>query len=168
MDPLRPIYKKSFNFPPTLILRHRRENLKKCSLKGLETRSDCLFFTYPQEELPDLSPYVLLSLDAPVLSDADLGKGIFLIDGTWRYAAQMQKPYSLQRRSLPSHFQTAYPRRQPDCPEPSQGLASVEALFAAYAILRRDTNGILDHFHWREEFIQKNFRHFQELELLTF
>jgi pre-rRNA-processing protein TSR3 len=149
-----------FTFPPTIILRHRRENLKKCSLRGLESRSDCRFFTYPKDELPDLSGYFLLTLDAPILSRADEELGIFLIDGTWRYAEQMErqlpKPHLFQRRSLPPGFQTAYPRRQDDCPDPSRGLASVEALYVTYSILGRSTDGLLDNFHWSENFIKKN------------
>ena len=151
-----------FLFPPTIILRHRRENLKKCSLRGLESRSDCLFFTYPKEilTLPDLSNYCLLTLDAPPLSPADKNKGIFLIDGTWRYAQLMEKqlpePRLFQRRSLPSGFQTAYPRRQGDCPEPTRGLASVEALFLAYMLLERPTTDLLDHYLWKEAFLKRN------------
>ena len=148
-----------FIFPQTIILRHRRENLKKCSLRGLEARTDCLFFTYPHDLLPDLSGYFLLTLDAPVLSEADRDKGIFLIDGTWRYAELMQrqqKPPAFECRSLPSGFQTAYPRRQQDCPNPERGLASVEALFIAYFLLGRSTEGLLDHFHWRDDFLKKN------------
>jgi pre-rRNA-processing protein TSR3 len=147
-------------FPPTIILRHYRENLKKCSLSGLETRHDCLFFTYPQDALPTLSNYFLLTIDAPILSEADKELGVFLIDGTWRYAARMEKqlpyPHLLERRSLPPYFQTAYPRKQSNCPDPSRGLASVEALYLAYALLERDPSGLLTHFHWREDFLKKN------------
>lgn len=149
-----------FTFPPTIILRHRRENLKKCSLRGLEARDDCLFFTYPKDMLPDLSSYCLLTMDAPVLSEVDKDLGIFLIDGTWRYAElmerQLPKPHQFERRSLPAGFQTAYPRRQEDCPDPTRGLASVEALYLAYALLGRNTEGLLDNFYWREEFLQIN------------
>jgi pre-rRNA-processing protein TSR3 len=149
-----------FLFPPTIILRHRKENLKKCSLRGLEERPDFRFFTYPKEELPDLSAYFLLTLDAPPLTQADRDLGIFLIDGTWRYAELMERqlpqPQRFQRRSLPPGSCTAYPRRQEDCPEPSRGLASVEALFLAYSLLGRNTEGILDNFHWKEEFLKKN------------
>lgn len=149
-----------FSFPPTIILRHRRENLKKCTLRGLETREDMLFFTYPKDTLPDLSSYVLLTLDGPVLSEEDADKGIFLIDGTWRYASlmfnQLPKPHLFCYRSLPSHYQTAYPRRQLDCPDPERGLASIEALFMAYKALGRDLEGLLDNYHWKEAFLQKN------------
>lgn len=148
------------SFPPTLILRHRRENLKKCSLRGLESRPDLRFFTYPKDQLPDLSGYILLTLDAPLLSAADKSQGIFLIDGTWRYAEIMErmlpKPHLFQMRSLPPHFQTAYPRRQEDCANPQCGLASVEALYLAYILLDRDATGLLDNYYWKKEFLNKN------------
>jgi pre-rRNA-processing protein TSR3 len=149
-----------FLFSTTIILRHRRENLKKCSLRGLEPRPDFRFFTYPTDELPDLSQYFLLTLDAPPLSQADRALGVFLIDGTWRYAQQMQKqlrePHLFQKRSLPAGFQTAYPRRQADCPEPARGLASIEALYVSFLILGRSTEGLLDNYHWREDFLKLN------------
>jgi len=146
-----PIYSK------TIILRHRRENLKKCSLRGLEERPDIDFYTYPMDMLPPLSGYLLLTLDAPPLSREDNEHGLLIIDGTWRYAERMlrmlPKPHLFARRSLPAHFQTAYPRRQEDCAEPARGLASVEALYLAYTILDRPVHGLLDHYHWKQTFL---------------
>lgn len=143
------------NFLPTIILRHRRENLKKCSLRGLESREDLLFFTYPKDSLPPLSGYVLLSFDGPPLCPDD--RGIVLLDGTWRYAHTMYKNTpelsTLPQRSLPREFKTAYPRKQEDCAEPTRGLASIEALYVAYLLLGRDPKGLLDNYHWKEEFL---------------
>ncbi|NGX38731.1 MAG: hypothetical protein KR126chlam1_00041 [Chlamydiae bacterium] len=142
-------------FLPTIILRHRKENLKKCSLRGLEKRSDIRFYSYPlAEEQPDLSAYVVLSMDGPPLTANDRDKGIFLIDGTWRYAEKMGRSIHGPNlvRSLPS-VRTAYPRKQEDCPDPTRGLASVEALYLAYMILGRNTDGLLDHYYWKEEFL---------------
>jgi pre-rRNA-processing protein TSR3 len=151
-------------FPRTIILRHRRENLKKCSLRGLEGRADMRFFTYPTHPLPPMEGYVLLTLGAPELSPADKECGLFLIDGTWRHARTMKEQLHTHcvERSLPSGFLTAYPRRQEDCDDPGRGLASVEALYIAYALLGRSTEGLLDHFYWKEQFLNKN------RELLTF
>jgi pre-rRNA-processing protein TSR3 len=149
-----------FLFPPTIILRHRKENLKKCSLRGLEERSDFHFFTYPKDKLPNLSRYFLLTMDALPISEADKDLGIFLIDGTWRYAElmerQLPKPHCFKKRSLPLHFQTAYPRRQADCPDPSRGLASAEALYLTYFLLGRNAEGLLKNYHWKEAFLKKN------------
>lgn len=150
-------------YPSTVILRHRKENRKKCSLKGLEERKDMDFFTYPNQTLPNLSGYLCLCFSAPLLTQQDEERGIFLIDGTWAYAEKMQKFCKDQGilkncvyRSLPENLITAYPRRQQDCPEPKRGLASVEALFAAYTILQRPTQGLLDHYYWQREFLEKN------------
>jgi pre-rRNA-processing protein TSR3 len=144
----------------TVIVRHRRENLKKCSLRGLESRSDMLFITYPYRQLPSMPGYIVLSLNGPPLSIADRGQGLLLIDGTWRYASTMFNVISadtpLIERSLPAGWLTAYPRRQDDCQEPSRGLASVEALFSAYSILGYPTEGLLEHYHWREKFLELN------------
>ncbi len=146
-------------FPPTIILRHRRENLKKCSLRGLETREDIDFYTYPWKvPQPDLSNYIVLSLNAPPLTKKDAEKGIFLIDGTWRYATKMfeslEPPF--ETRSLPPEFRTAYPRRQDDCIDPDRGLASIEALYLTYSILERGVEGLLNHYRWGDEFINVN------------
>lgn len=139
----------------TFILRHRKENLKKCSLTGLETREDMEFAIYPKQHLREIPDFVLLSMDAPPLEGNE--KGIYLIDGTWKLAAKMEStlPFSPQRRSLPN-WKTAYPRKQTDCIDPESGLSSVEALYIAYSILGWDTTGLLDHYHFRNEFLKIN------------
>lgn len=140
----------------TIILRHRKENLKKCSLRGLESRPDCRFLTYPVDPIPDLTSYVILTLDAPLLTRDDSHLGLFLVDATWRYAAKMCENLPLgQRRSLPQ-LKTAYPRYQTGCSDPDSGLASIEALYAAYLLTGRDPQGLLDQYHWREEFLKNN------------
>lgn len=148
----------SQNYLKTIILRHRRENLKKCSLRGLETRTDMQFFTYPKNSPPILTNYILLDLNGPPLTIEDNHFGLFLIDGTWNYAktmtASIKEP--LITRSLPATYRTAYPRRQPSCDDPERGLASIEALFIAYEILGRPTTGLLDHYYWKEPFLQLN------------
>lgn len=144
-------------YPPTIVLRHRKENLKKCSLRGLEAREDFKFFSYPLEKLPLLAGYVHFTLDAPVLSEEDYDKGFFFVDATWALAAQMEKFIEGQnipfiKRSLPAHFRTAYPRRQTGCLDPERGLATVEAVYAAYLLSGRSTEGLLDNYYWKESF----------------
>jgi pre-rRNA-processing protein TSR3 len=141
----------------TVILRHRRENLKKCSLSGLEKRADLKFYTYPVDQLPDYSQFLLLKVGAPPLTINDRDRGLFLIDGTWRLAQVMEKqlPWKMEARSLPAGFKTAYPRRQTDCPDPASGLSSLEALYIAHMILGKSTEGLLDHYHWKELFLKQ-------------
>lgn len=148
------------SFPPTFVLRHRRENLNKCSLKGLESRSDFQFFSYPNATLPNLSNYLLLSFDGPPLTPDDSHHGLFIIDATWRYAEKMVRfvdsHCNMERRSLPRKFRTVYPRRQEDCPFPEYGLASIEAIYIAYVEMGRDPSGLLDHYYWKDDFISFN------------
>jgi pre-rRNA-processing protein TSR3 len=145
---------------PTLILRHRKENRKKCSLTPLEKRPGFIFLTYPKDPLIDLSSYLLLSLEGEPLSAQDMGKGLCLIDATWRYASSMQEwlfsQKNLPLRSLPHQARTAYPRKQTSCSDPDRGLASIEALFIAFQILKMDNKNLLDQYYWRGDFYQKN------------
>lgn len=145
-------------FPTTVVLRHRRENLKKCSLRGLESRPDFKFYTYPKDEVPPLENYIMLCLDAPPLTKEDAAHGLFILDSTWRYAETMMRQVKgeIIKRSLPDSWRTAYPRRQEDCSDPERGLASVEAIYIAYQIMGRDTSGLLDNYHWRDLFLDKN------------
>lgn len=146
---------------PAVVIRHRKENLKKCSLRGLENRDDFLFYTYPKDQIPSLENYVLLSFDGEPLTEKDQDKGIVIIDGTWKLAGAIYKNtpllQTMPKRSLPSHFRTAYPRKQEDCEDPSRGLASIEAVYVAHSILKKNTDNLLDLYHWKEKFLNLNF-----------
>lgn len=148
------------SFPPTVVWRHRKENLKKCSLRGLESRADFSFYSYPTTIVPDLTDYIVLAIDAPPLERRDANRGLFILDATWRYAEKMIKHVNsfdkAVYRSIPNHYRTAYPRQQTDCPDPERGLASIEAIYVAYQILGRDTSGLLDLYYWRDLFLEKN------------
>lgn len=145
------------SFLPTVVLRHKRENLKKCSLRGFESHPDFKFYAYPHCTLPDLSGYIILDLDAPPLMKEDASYGLVLLDSTWRYAEKMlkfvEKRGNLSKRSIPAHFRTAYPRRQDDCSDPTRGLASIEAIYIAHMILGRNTSGLLDGYYWKDQFL---------------
>ena len=148
-----------FSYHPTVILRHKKENLKKCSLRGLEKVPEFHFFTYPKGTLPDVNNYLILDIEAKEeLSLNDAHCGLLLIDGTWRYAEKMigHLTSPLNKRRLPSGFITAYPRKQTLCPFPEEGLASVEALYIAYKLLGRDVEGMLDDYYWKELFLNRN------------
>jgi len=142
------------DLPKTIVIRHRKENLKKCTLTGLEKRDDFHFLTYPLKELPAFEGYILLTLDAPVLTKC--ARGLIILDGTWRYATIMERTIAfggkIIRRSLPRSLQTAYPRQQDD----QRGLASIEAIVAAYTIMGRNTEGLLDNYYWKKAFLEKN------------
>jgi len=147
-------------FPPTINYRHKKENKKKCTLQPLIDKNSFEFFNYPSSTLPPLSNYCILSLDGPVLTKEDAHLGIVLIDGTWKYAKKMfdfvMQGQNLPKRSLPSSYQTAYPRKQTSCADPKKGLASIEALYIAHFILNRPCDELLDAYHWKGKFLSLN------------
>jgi pre-rRNA-processing protein TSR3 len=144
------------SYPPTVIVRHPRENPRKCSILPLRGRADLIFLTYPVKAPPCLDRYVRLAADGPELSAADAERGVLLLDGSWRWAGSMSKTFlEVPPRSLHG-WQTAYPRVSKQGTDPDNGLASVEALFVAYHILDRPIKGLLDHYRWAEEFLRLN------------
>jgi pre-rRNA-processing protein TSR3 len=65
-------------------------------------------------------------------------------------------------RALPP-LKTAYPRTSKLFDDPGEGLATVEAVFAALHILGRDTAGVLDHYRWHADFLARNSAVFADL-----
>ncbi len=142
--------------PPTIIVRHPRENPRKCSVLPLRGRDEVRFWSYPVKERPPMDAYVRLSADGSQLSVADADKGILLLDGSWRWAAAMARDFQdVPPRSLHG-WSTAYPRVSKLGTDPDNGLASIEALFVAYHLLGRPTAGLLDSYRWAEEFLRTN------------
>jgi pre-rRNA-processing protein TSR3 len=146
-----------------IIIRHRKENLKKCSLRGLENRTDCLFLSYPSCNNDLLSRIVrggiVLDMEGEELSPADVGP-LVVLDGTWAYAGVMRSamPQLAQcvTRRIPGAWRTAYPRYQTACIDPVRGLASIEAMYAAALYLGRSTEGLLDSYFWKDQFLSLN------------
>ena len=145
-----------------IIIRHKKENLKKCSLRPLELNEPgrCIFYRYPLDEnvhLPNNG--FVLHMSGEVLTKEVKGS-LILLDATWRYAEVMYRMCSglrgLPVYTLPSGWVSAYPRRQEDCTDPSRGLASIEALYIASLVTGRETGGLLDGYYWKEEFLEKN------------
>ncbi len=142
--------------PVTVIVRHPKENPKKCSVYPLKGRDDLEFHTYPVRKPLSLDGYVRLAAEGAPLSEADGACGILLLDGSWRWADAMTAAYAdVPPRSL-SGYRTAYPRASKLGTDPDNGLASIEALYLAYHLLGRPTAGLLDHYHWAREFLALN------------
>lgn len=143
-------------YPPTIIVRHPKENPRKCSILPLRHRLDVRFLIHPVKERPPLEGYVRLAAEGPELSRADAACGLLLLDGSWRWAGAMTRDFlDVPPRSL-SGWHTAYPRVSKQGTDPDNGLASVEALVVAYHLLGRSIEGLLDHYHWKEEFLRVN------------
>jgi len=149
------------SYPRTAIWRHRKENLKKCTLTGLEKRHDLCFFRYPTQMPLSISGYVVLVPDGSLLNAIeDQNRGLLLIDATWRYAEKMRRQLLVEQnlvyRRLPSFLRTAYPRCQKGWVDPQRGLASIEALYAAYWILGYPLRGLFNHYYWSQQFLSAN------------
>lgn len=142
--------------PITIIVRHPRENPRKCSVIPLQGREDIRFLPYPTIEPVALDGYIRLAADGPELSSADRQYGILLLDGSWRASNKMVTHFeAVPPRSLHG-WKTAYPRVSRFGTDPDNGLASVEALYIAYHILGRRVDGLLDHYHWGAQFLELN------------
>ncbi len=141
--------------PPTHIVVHPKERRAKCTVEPLRGDSRFVFHRFPHRP-KDLCEYVRLGLGGPLLTADDAGFGLLILDGTWRWTAQMEREFAeVPVRTLPL-MQTAYPRTSKLFEDPAAGLATIEAVYAALRILGRDTSGVLDHYSWRDEFLARN------------
>ncbi len=140
---------------PTVIIVHPREKRSKCTVAWL--REDPRFRFYKGPRRPeDLSGYVRLGLDGPELTAADAAAGLLILDGTWRLADRMVPAVGeVPVRRLPP-LTTAYPRVSKIVDDPAGGLATIEALYAAWRLLGRDVTGLLDRYPWGTEFVRIN------------
>jgi pre-rRNA-processing protein TSR3 len=142
--------------PTTIIVVHRAEKRSKCSVEPLRKTGEFIFWRYPKRGVEPLQEYVRLGLGGPQLSSEDRERGLLLLDGSWRWAAKMEKSYTdVPVRSL-GPWQTAYPRQSRVFEDPAEGLATIEALYAALCQMGRRSDGLLVSYHWGEAFLQKN------------
>jgi len=140
-----------------LILRDPREATKKCSLTPLRGTSGIRFVTYDGTRRLDAGRRLLLSPEGELISERDRGLPLLLVDCAWRKVPALLKTIDgeLVPRRLPA-LVTAYPRKSLTFEDPHEGLASVEALYAALALLGEVHPELLDGYHWRERFLAAN------------
>ena len=114
------------------------------------------FFTYPEQVTFPTENYIRLGMGGPELSEADAQSGLFVLDGTWRLAEKMERRYNdLPVRTLPQ-ISTAYPRVSKLNYDPTGGLATIEAVYAALRIMNRPTDDLLDSYYWKQQFLELN------------
>jgi pre-rRNA-processing protein TSR3 len=150
------IMTESTHTPPTIIVVHPKEKRSKCSVEPLRGRDGFLFWTFPRHGPESLAGYVRLGLGGPLLTPDDRDRGLLILDGTWKLVQPMEAEFSdIPIRSL-LPWRTAYPRVSKLYDDPTSGLATIEALFAAYVQTGRPTDGLLDEYHWRDRFLELN------------
>lgn len=141
--------------PPTVIIMHPKERVRKCTVAWLKGDPRFRFFRGPRRP-EDLSGYVRLAMEGPVLSEADAECGLLVLDGTWKLVDRLAPAVDeVPTRRLPPLW-TAYPRTSKVRVDPDGGLATIEAVYAALRIMKRDVSGLLSRYHWADEFLRLN------------
>jgi pre-rRNA-processing protein TSR3 len=166
-----------------VVVQDYKENRRKCSLRPLEDLEEFQWMrlSHPPSEprgplsSVELGDGILLAVDAPPLSIADrafvegedrgTSAPIVILDSTWRRLEHLHSRLTVRpgaqllRRSLPRDWCTAYPRVSKVFDDPEQGLASVEALFVATAVLGEPRHDFLRNYRWRDDFLRRNEAH---------
>ncbi|HTF88223.1 MAG TPA: hypothetical protein VK843_07415 [Planctomycetota bacterium] len=140
-----------------LIVRDPREPSKKCSLTPLRGMDGVRFISLRGGRRVDAGRRIWLHPDGEPLTDADRGLDLLLVDCAWRKLPTLSKVIDgdLVRRRLPA-LVTAYPRRSKVAVDPQDGLASIEALYAAVALLEGPRPELLASYHWAADFLAAN------------
>ena len=138
-------------------MRDPREPAKKCSLTPLRGMEGVRFVSLRGGGRVDAGRRIWLHPDGEELGPADRGIGLLLIDCAWRKVPALSKwiDGDLLPRRLPE-LVTAYPRRSKVAADPERGLASVEALYAAIALLEGPRPELLARYRWAADFLAAN------------
>lgn len=139
----------------TTVIRHQKERISKCSLRFLHGRPEMTFVRHRPGFRFDATGFTLLAVDAPGLTRADTGRPLLLLDSTWRWLPQLLACLDGEfvPRSIPGGLATAYPRVSKVFEDPAAGLASIEALYVARAVLGDEDRSLLDGYRWKDVFL---------------
>ena len=134
-----------------------REPSAKCSIAPLRGAAGLRFVSLRGATRFDAGRRIWLHPDGDELGPADRGADLLIVDCTWRRLSKLSKRIdgTLRRRRLPK-LVTAYPRRSKLAPDPEDGLASVEALYAAVALLEAPRPKLLAGYRWADAFLAAN------------
>jgi pre-rRNA-processing protein TSR3 len=140
-----------------LILRDGRESKAKCSLTPIVGLPGVRVVLYHPERRVEAGGRILLHPEGDELGPLDRGRDLLLIDCSWRRVPKLLATVDgpLLARRLPP-LASAYPRRSKTFRDPAQGLASIEALYAATVILGEPRPELLEGYCWREPFLTAN------------
>jgi len=143
--------------PLVLVFRDRRESLQKCSLTPLRGHPELRFVEFPRMDPVDASGRILLHPDGELFGPDDAGHGLLIVDSSWRRLPKLLRLVAGDppRRRLPP-LRTAYPRVSKRFEDPAEGLASVEALYAALFLLGHTRPDLLEGYYWEQQFLELN------------
>jgi len=150
----------SASTPDVVIVRLRKESPKKCSLTALRKRKEAGYrWIHCEAGDPiEVGEATLLHPEGELIGEADAGRPLLLVDASWRDLPRVLRGLrgTLHRRRLPEGLRTAYPRASASFEDPAAGLASIEALHAALALLGRRDDGLLVGYHWAADWLRVN------------
>jgi pre-rRNA-processing protein TSR3 len=140
-----------------LIVRDPRESPQKCSLLPLKGMAGVRFVNHRKGLDLDVGARILLDPEGAEIGPNDRGVGLLVLDSSWRHLAELRRSVrgELRPRRLPP-LETAYPRKSKVFADPANGLASIEALYAAIALLDRPRPELLAHYRWAADFLARN------------
>ena len=144
------------------VLIDKKENPRKCTIQPLKGRPDlALRFFSGARAIAPFAADCLLHVDGENLAEIPRGslRSLALIDCTWRKVAPtlQRVPRPLPRLvRIPDGFLTAYPRMNKEGNDPSEGLATVEALFIGAAFLGFWDESLLEKYYFKGAFLEKN------------
>ena len=141
-------------------MRLNKESPQKCSLTPLH-QAGAPGFSWHRVSLGErleIGEVTLLHPDGDALSPRDSTRPLLLVDSSWRDLPRVLSGLqgTFHSRSLPVGLETAYPRKSKTFLDPEHGLASIEALHAALALLGHRDDSVLEGYHWREKWLDAN------------
>ncbi len=141
-----------------IIVRNDKESPRKCSLTPVRDRADLEFHRHSRDRVIDVGEATLLHPEGEVLGPEDVARPLLLVDASWRRLPAVLRDLrgTFALRSLPRGWRTAYPRRSSTFEDPDAGLASIEALFCALAVLGRRDDTLLEGYRWKQSFLDLN------------
>lgn len=127
-------------------------------MRHLEGRDGFTFETARDGFFFDAGGHLLLELGAPQISKAHAGLPILMLDSTWHLLPRVRGKVfgNFIPVSLPSNLRTAYPRASKLFEDPAEGLATVEALYAALRLTGVDDVSVLDNYPYKDAFLKLN------------
>jgi pre-rRNA-processing protein TSR3 len=147
------------------------ETANKCTIAPLSYRSDfCLIPVRGNRVFGPLKSSILLHHEGRCLSliRKSFGpvQGIASIDCVWRrldgLIRRIEGQLPLLAR-IPEGFETAYPRHSAHSIDPAGGLATIEAIFVASAMLGNWDVSLLSEYYFGRKFVELNKNRFIEL-----
>jgi pre-rRNA-processing protein TSR3 len=147
------------------------ETPNKCTIASLSYRNDFrLFRVKGGEALGPLTSPILLHHQGECLTTLRKSLGevqaIATVDCVWHrldvLLNRITRPLPIFAR-VPDGFETAYPRRSIKNTDPEAGLATIEAIFVAAALLGNWDASLFSEYYFGRKFIELNTERFLKL-----